>query len=68
MNRVPTEYEPPADLIGSYRRLLSEMRPDSLDVIDMNNASIDEICASQLAAEDRGDLPRTDYGLRAHDA
>lgn len=62
MNRIPNEVELPFETVGSYLRLLSEMRPDNLDVIHMGNDAIDEVCDSQLAAEDRGDLPRTDYG------
>lgn len=38
------------------------MRPDSLDVIDMNNESINEIRDSQEREEDAGRMPRMDYG------
>lgn len=62
MIRIPNELELPADTIDSYTLMLAEMRPDNLDVIDMNNQSIDDIRDSQLAAEDRGDAPRMDYG------
>lgn len=62
MSRIPNELELPADTIGSYTRMLAEMRPDNLDVIDMNNQSIDDIRDSHLAAEDRGEIQRMNYG------
>jgi hypothetical protein len=61
MSRIPNDLDIPADTIDNYARMLAEMRPDNLDVIDMNNASIDDIRDSQLAAEDRGELPRMQY-------
>ncbi|KAF1706257.1 hypothetical protein [Pseudoxanthomonas sacheonensis] len=37
-------------------------RPDNLDVIDMNNESINEIRDSCEAEENAGRTPRMDYG------
>lgn len=43
-------------------RIPEPMRPDALDVIDMNNESINEIRDSAERAEETGELPRMDYG------
>lgn len=62
MSAQPKDVKFSPDEVACYTRQLAEMRPDNLDVIHMANDAIDEVCASQLAAEDRGDIPRTDYG------
>lgn len=38
------------------------LRPDDLDVIQMNNEAIEEVRDSQERAEITGELPRMDYG------
>lgn len=58
MSRLPLDYD-----TASYVRQLSEMRPDLLDTVQMNNEAIDEVAASALAAEDSGAMPRMSYRL-----
>jgi hypothetical protein len=49
-----------ADL-ANYVRRLSEMRPDLLDVVHMNNESIEPVRDSVLDAEANGTMPRQEY-------
>lgn len=52
-----------ASLVGvPTPRPLSEMRPDALDVIHMDNDAIDEVADSAIAAENSAQIPRTDFG------
>jgi hypothetical protein len=46
-------------------RKLEELRPDLLDVIDMDNNAIEPIRDSAIAEEDEGRMPRMDYGTIA---
>ena len=47
--------------IAEMQKIVPPMRPDDLDVIHHDNTAIDEIKQSHEAAEDAGQMPRTNY-------
>ena len=47
--------------IAEMQKIVPPMRPDALDVYDMNNNAIEPIRDSAIAAEDAGQMPRTNY-------
>ena len=47
--------------IAAMQQGIPPMRPDALDVYDMNNNAIEPIRDSAIAAEDAGQMPRTNY-------
>lgn len=51
----------PLGTFSGYMANVSEMRPDDLDVLDLNNNAIEPIRDSAIAAEDAGQMPRTNY-------
>mgnify|MGYP003490910218 CR=1 FL=1 len=63
-----TEHDPDAKrsarddaFIAAMQQGIPPMRPDDLDVIDMDNNAIEPIRDSAIAAEDAGQMPRTNY-------